>query len=131
MILLEWNTNLAVHIPEIDEQHKKLIALLNRSYVAVKQNEDQEAEKIIAELLDYAIFHFTAEEKLMKENHYIHYENHKQQHLEFLEELGKIHEKRRQKNPTALIDLFRFLNDWLVNHIIGMDQKVGYFLNSR
>ncbi len=43
MSLMEWNEKLSVGVPSIDEQHKKLVAMLNELYDAMQAKHDQDA----------------------------------------------------------------------------------------
>lgn len=57
--LLEWNKNLSVGVEKIDQQHKELIEILNKLYLAMKQGQARdEMGKIFLELVSYTECHF-------------------------------------------------------------------------
>ena len=65
MGLVKWNSFYSVHIDELDEQHKKLIYLINDMYDAMKNGKETDAlSSILSELVDYTKYHFDTEEKL-------------------------------------------------------------------
>ncbi|WP_031433022.1 bacteriohemerythrin [Methylomarinum vadi] len=63
-----WNDNFGTQIPVIDEQHKQLVALLNKlaSYLA-RLSDLLELRSIIAELTAYVDYHFKTEEAIWQE----------------------------------------------------------------
>mgnify|MGYP000867218199 FL=1 len=66
MPLVEWKSEFSLGISEIDEQHKKILAIINKLYDLFSNKEHQdiaEIERIIKELADYAVYHFQTEEK--------------------------------------------------------------------
>ena len=67
MPLITWTDNLSVNHTEIDNQHKKLVDLINILFDAMKAGKGTDVlNKIFAELTSYTIYHFTYEEKLME-----------------------------------------------------------------
>ena len=64
---IEWNDEYLLGVPEIDKQHKKLIAIANELYDVVTGDESALKEKmpsILKELTDYTEYHFSNEEEL-------------------------------------------------------------------
>ncbi|MBQ1657740.1 MAG: hemerythrin domain-containing protein, partial [Rhodocyclaceae bacterium] len=65
MEALQWNEVLATGIEEIDDQHKRLLEILNQLRVAAERRERKEATaEVLQQMLDYTIYHFDYEEKL-------------------------------------------------------------------
>jgi hemerythrin-like metal-binding protein len=93
-------------------------------------------ERIVQDLLSYALYHFETEEGLMQE--YGYSENsgddaarHLEQHRAFSSKVVEVHESLKQGTPVAPADLLGFLNDWLVNHILNTDKKLGAYIAAR
>ncbi len=63
-----WNNNFNTGLPKVDEQHQKLIQLLNSlaSHIAF-QSDIQKLSVIFDELVDYADYHFKTEEAIWHE----------------------------------------------------------------
>ncbi len=61
-MFLEWNENLSVGVPSIDEQHKALLALLNELFDSTQAGRGQAVlGKVLKELADYTVYHFKYE----------------------------------------------------------------------
>ena len=63
-----WDERYTLGVEEIDSQHRRLFALLDRLHEAIGQGSDhEEMKKIVMELVRYADEHFSAEESLMQD----------------------------------------------------------------
>jgi len=72
-----WTSAMGVGIPEIDEQHKKLIDLINSVEQAMKLGQGREMlGNWLRALANYALFHFQAEEAYMQQVSYPQVEEH-------------------------------------------------------
>ena len=132
MTYFTWNEKYSVHIREIDEQHKKLVALINELFEAMKAGKDQEIlGKVIAVLLTYAKSHFATEERLMRDYGYPEYLVHKQVHDSLSKKVFDLNAEYQAGKPVLTVQLMNFLKDWLINHILGTDKKYSAFLNSK
>ncbi|MCS6964163.1 bacteriohemerythrin [Thermoflexus sp.] len=57
--IIELTQDLLTGIPEMDEQHRKLVDLLNEVYELSAQGKREEArEKLISGIISYVHFHF-------------------------------------------------------------------------
>ncbi|MCX8167242.1 MAG: bacteriohemerythrin [Candidatus Micrarchaeota archaeon] len=124
MALFEWTENLSVGIPTIDEQHKKLISIINELNEAMKSGKGKELiGKVIKELLDYTKYHFSKEEALMVQANYVGIESHKLAHNQFVKNIENSEKDFKNGKITVTIELINFLKDWLIKHIMGIDKK--------
>lgn len=120
--LLVWNDQYSVHIPEIDEQHKKLFALINDLYDNIRQGHGEEAvDDTLKALVDYTHTHFEFEEKMMFDHHYPDFEQHCAEHTEMIRRIAEL-SNRRGQGPIG-DELMTFLFDWLTHHILEEDMK--------
>lgn len=132
MSYLEWSDSFSVKVKEIDDQHKKLIGMINKLHDAMLANRGREVqEEIIFEMLEYVSYHFTTEEKYMSSFAYPDYEAHKREHLEFAAEVADL--KARIDRGALMLSIMplSLLRDWLQNHILVTDMKYSEFLNSK
>ncbi len=124
MSYIEWNDTYSVKINEIDEQHKKLISLINELHNAMSKGKSKEIlESILSGLVDYTVEHFSTEEKYMDKFNYPDSLMHKKEHQTFVRQVQEYQEKLKDKNFLLSIQVMNFLKDWLLNHILGLDKK--------
>ena len=121
---LEWEEKYSVGVEEIDNQHKRMFAVINELLDAINNNNTEEhIGNIIDGLVKYKIFHFATEEKYFKEFNYDGTVEHVTKHKEFNDNLVKIKEKYPKPTVEFAFELLDFLEDWLINHLMVMDQK--------
>jgi hemerythrin len=135
---IEWSNALSVGVKEIDDQHKRLIEMLNELNDAIHGSWGREARKdIIDRLIEYTRVHFATEENVMSISGYPDIEAHKKQH-ENLIVMVKGYVKKYEQDPNASnydllfyatsYDLLFFLRRWLIEHIIKNDKALGDYL---
>ena len=129
MNLFEWTPAIAVGITTIDDQHKKLISLINDVSDAMKARKAAEViGSVLQELSDYTVHHFGNEERAFEKYSYPDKEAHMAAHRIYV---GKIHEliERNKKGELGIsISVLDFLMDWITNHIMKTDmQYVPFF----
>jgi hemerythrin len=134
MTKVAWDKSLSIGIKLIDEQHKSLIIKLNDVSSAIENGLGQrEITKTLEFLSEYADFHFSAEEKHMKENSYPGLEQQKVEHQEFMDTLSNLEQVFEEEGSTSALSdaINNFLFNWLTNHIKGRDQEFGDFLSKK
>ncbi|CAM3841948.1 bacteriohemerythrin [Parendozoicomonas haliclonae] len=121
--LITWSDSLSVGIQEIDEQHKILVDLLNKLYLAIREHHGNEATvTILDELVDYTRIHFSVEESLMRILDYPDYESHKHHHELLIEQINEL--RRKVQNGKHIgFELLHFLKNWLTKHIMEEDME--------
>ncbi len=131
MIAISWKDCYATKVARFDDEHKKLVEILSRYFVAHGEGRGEaDLDDVMQELLVYAGYHFAHEERLMAENNYPHLNAHKQQHLcmvATVKGFQVLHAEGVQGVPGTLRN---FLRDWLLCHIVEEDQKYGPFFNA-
>ncbi|MEG3619902.1 bacteriohemerythrin [Magnetovibrio sp. PR-2] len=131
---LVWNENYATGVPEIDEQHMILVHTLNEASEKLAEDSSIEnLQEITQNLLSYALYHFDTEEELMQEFGYAggseeDASSHLKQHRAFSAKVVAVRDGLKSNTPIAAEDLLAFLNDWLINHILNTDKKLGAFI---
>jgi len=132
MALIMWNDIYSVHIKEIDDQHKKLIKMVNELNSAMGLGKGREIMgSILAGLIDYTKSHFGTEEELMQKYLYPGYLSHKANHDALTKQVINIMNAFQEGKSIVTIEVMNFLKDWLVNHIQNADQKYAPYLNSK
>lgn len=129
MAFVQWSDRLSVGINTIDDQHKKLVSIINRLYDAMKSGKGSEIlSDVLSELIEYTKYHFSTEETLMKDNAYPDYQSHKSSHSKFVEKVMDLELELKAGRIALSVEVFHFLKDWLVIHIQGEDKKYAPFL---
>lgn len=120
---LEWSKKLSVGVDEIDEQHKKLIILVNKVYLIENPNDNRnEFECVLNELVEFTRIHFSTEEKYFEKFNYEGKDEHIQEHLKLIESVLKFKDKF-DEGSCEYEKFLIFLNEWVVKHLVEMDQK--------
>jgi hemerythrin len=132
MALFEWTPALSVGVAEMDEQHKKLIGLINRLNDAMKTGKGKEMlAQVFKEMADYTVFHFGAEERYMQQFSYPGYLKQKADHKVFVEKATAMAKDLAGGKITVTLDVMTFLKEWLSKHIQGSDKQYGPFFNGK
>jgi hemerythrin len=128
MALIVWNDKLSIKIKSIDDQHKKLIELINDFYENITNRSNKEnVSQVLSGLKKYIEEHFAFEEKYMKFYHYSDFSRHKQEHDSFIDRVKEIEDKFNSDQTVLSLDITSFLFDWLKKHIMISDKKYSEF----
>ncbi len=131
---LAWRDEYSVGVEAFDNDHKKLLELIVRMFrVWQKQSEKSRREggKTIAELLEYTESHFSREEGLMKKHGYPGLEAHRREHEEMKTKVKEFHARYETDSTETCLDVLRYLQYWLINHINNTDKQYTEFLNEK
>jgi hemerythrin len=124
MEILKWDDSMSVQIQEIDDQHKKLISLLNNFYTELQDGSVREKlGKLLDGLLEYTDFHFTTEENYMQKFNFEGFESHKNEHAAFIEKVQDVKKRYDEGKMVVSPEVTNYIKDWLVKHIKGTDQE--------
>ena len=128
--MLQWKEEFEVGVAEIDEQHQKLIDIANRVYELMRNelalDKYDQIVEILQELKEYTVYHFHFEEGLMQKARYKKRFSHKILHQQFLAQVEAVDLSAVDENQEAyLIQIMDFIANWLIDHIVGEDKKVG------
>ena len=132
MTLITWNEEANINVKEIDDQHRKLVALVNVLHEVMKSGKGRQVvERALSELIAFTATHFATEEAFMKEHQYPGYAKHKEEHEELLADLANL-ERRFHDGDTLLpFAIALDLKAWAMNHISDRDKAMGAFLNNK
>ncbi|MFH2124713.1 MAG: bacteriohemerythrin [Pseudomonadota bacterium] len=127
--LMSWSNNLSVNIKQIDDQHKKLVGMINELHKAMKLKKSNNAMgAILDRLVDYTVVHFSTEEDLFTKYGYPEEKAHVELHKKLVAQVLDIQQKFKAGDAMLSMELMSFLKDWLVKHIQGTDKKYSTFL---
>jgi hemerythrin len=129
--MFQWTTENAVGIRQIDEEHRRLFALVERLHRAMLEGQAKAIlEELLAKLLDYTCYHFAREEQLMEKVRYPAYLRHRAQHEDLRRKARAMQNRVISGEKTVTIELMCFLMEWLQNHTKTSDREIGNYLRS-
>jgi hemerythrin len=111
--LITWSERLSVGIPRIDAQHQTLVEMINQLHAGV---------------VAYTLSHFAAEEALMNRSAYPGYERHKAEHDKLTAQAKVLQEKARTAKSLLTLEVAKFLQHWLIDHIASQDKAYSAHL---
>ncbi len=130
MPMIAWSNQFSVGVQEVDKQHQVLVGILNRLGVALDaQDSHFDNRKVIDEMVQYTVYHFGTEERLMREISYAGIDRHIGEHQSFVKKVSQLVAQVDQGQGPSLVELLLFLRDWLVSHILNSDRDMGDALN--
>lgn len=119
---LKWSDNYSIGLQEIDNQHKKLLDIINKLYMAFTNREESVVmEDILAEMANYTNYHFGTEERYFSQFGYKDALDHLEQHKNYVAKLSMFQDDFKN-NRKITYSVMNFLRNWLVNHIQGIDR---------
>lgn len=130
---ITWRSDFATGVAIIDDQHRVLINMLNDASLKLTDRSPiEDFERIVQGLLNYAGYHFQTEGKLMSDHGYAapDAELHLSQHKAFADKVVSVQAGLKAGQRIAKADLVKFLTEWLADHILNTDKKLGAYLCS-
>ncbi|MDO8991298.1 MAG: bacteriohemerythrin [Sideroxyarcus sp.] len=126
-----WDNKFNTGVDVVDEQHRKLVDLINRlGAINAHLASTEELGAILTELANYTVYHFNTEEDLMKQYAVdaAHQATHIKAHQHFTAQVmvaAKILLGSNDVNNQLVAPLLKYLTNWLVQHILGSDTRMG------
>ena len=133
MSFLVWSDGLSVGVNELDNDHKKLVELVNRMHDALSEGKARTTVgPLLDDLIRYTRSHFEHEERFFARTGYPHTTEHKAEHDKLTHTVLDL-QKRFHGGASSMLSLetMSFLKHWLVDHIQGSDKKYGPYLNGK
>lgn len=132
MAFMEWNDSMSVGVQQIDNEHKKLVDLVNDLNDSMKIGKSKETlHTIFSELVDYTMTHFTNEELLMQKANYTNFAGHKREHDELTKKARALKDDFAAGKMMISIEVRDFLKNWIVNHIQKTDKLYTKAMNDK
>ncbi|MFZ2161749.1 MAG: bacteriohemerythrin [Sideroxyarcus sp.] len=126
-----WDNKFNTGVDIVDEQHRKLVDLINRlGSINAHLASTEELGAILTELGNYTVYHFNTEEELMKQYQVdaAHQDVHIKAHQHFTNQVtvaAKILMSSTDVTNQLVAPLLKYLTNWLVQHILGSDTRMG------
>ncbi len=137
---MPWKKIYETGIPLVDKHHKKLIEYIDDLKEALEKGKDLKSRILLDALLSYADYHFSTEERLLKEaleeclkkgedisSKEEYQRAHCKAHEFFRKKVREFHTKYKAGEEINFLEVLSFLEDWLINHIGKTDKKLCPF----
>ncbi|MCP4709804.1 MAG: hemerythrin family protein [Planctomycetes bacterium] len=132
MTFFEWDQSLQVNIQEIDQQHQKLINLLNDLHEAMKNRTAPDIlENLITQLVHDAGEYFTTEENYFQQFGYPETTSHKMAHRKFTARIEQFAQDFKTGKMHLTTEIMEYLKDWLKEHIQKTDQHYAQYFQKK
>jgi len=133
MTFMEWQDSYSVGVAIFDDEHKKLIAIINRLSDAIDEGVGPtDLDRICDHLAEYAAMHFRHEEMYFEDWSYPEAEPHIARHKAFRQKIDAYRKAITDRDSGDLADeMLVFLREWLTYHILVDDRAYGQFLHNK
>ena len=124
-----WTQDLSVNVTRFDNEHKRLVEMLNKLNESMSQGQGKTVlTSILFELTNYAKTHFKNEEEAMEKCNYPGIVEHKKEHTDFINKVDDMSKQFASGTTSISIQVFNFLLSWVQNHIKTVDKKYSTYL---
>ena len=120
--LVSWTADLSVGIEAIDDQHRRIVDYINELHDASQANDRQVIGRIIDDLMEYTVSHFSFEELMMERAGYRFLGPHKKVHELFTRRVTEFRHRFKLQEDVAM-EMQETLINWLMNHIKNEDRN--------
>lgn len=128
MSLIRWEERYSVRVPHLDQQHRRLVDLINQLYDSMRVGKGQtEMAGILDQLVEYTRKHFSSEEAFMRRQGFPGYLEHKASHQQMTQQVLDFQSQHKNGEIGLSIPVIHFLRDWLVNHILIEDMEYSTY----
>lgn len=130
--IFPWDNHFNTGLSLVDEQHYRLVELLNELARAVAfKSDDFQLNQIFDELLEYTVYHFKTEEAIWEK--YFSNENMLEDHItvhqEFIDTIVRLKSEQSKRSSIEIAEeTLSFLARWLASHILETDRFMAYIV---
>ena len=126
MALFEWKDEYLLGLGPLDFEHQDLFNCINDLYEQCRlQGEAVGVEDCLGQLHARLAAHFALEESAMREMKNPHYEAHKAEHDQFLEEVTEVVASFGTKPDDEYVEVFAIrVKEWVLTHITTTDRQL-------
>jgi hemerythrin len=130
--LLTWSHECIVGVKAMDDQHGILMDTMNElRHILVRGKDRRRICEQLEQLIVFTQMHFENEELLLEMHSFPGLLEHRDAHRHLLVQIQAKLEYARHCDDVALQPLLHFFRNWYRDHIDGLDQQYGPWLNAR
>ncbi len=125
---ITWTDAFSVGVTRLDEQHKRLIGMINRLMGGSRARARSESvSELLADMADYASEHFATEEELLRRYRYPLLDSHLAAHDSFRENTTQFCLAMTLGVEAIPEHMLKYLRAWLLHHILEDDMAYRPF----
>ncbi len=125
MTLIEWKEQYSLGVPEVDHEHRELIDLINELYASMTgSGSDTTVVDFLGELYARVGAHFALEEKIMRDNRYDEYHDHKSDHERLLDDIRDLMDDYEDGADVDVEAFGKRLDGWFGEHFRTRDARL-------
>ena len=130
-MLIRWEPNMSVGVAILDEDHKRIMRMINKLYAAMLEGKGKEVlADILHDLTVYINIHFEAEEGYFELTGYPGAAEQRRQHQDMIRKTMEAKQKfKENESSVSPLEVMDFLKDWWIDHIMNSDRKYAEHLN--
>lgn len=129
---IQWKQEYSVGVEEMDNQHKRLFAIINKLIEQPRSSPDKSfIIEILREMVNYSRNHFADEEELMQKYGYSELEQQRRQHSYFVNTTAELALNILSEGQKTTDETAEFLRSWLTIHILKWDMKYKEFFKTK
>ena len=121
----------SVKVVRFDDDHKEMFSIMNGLHNAMSSGKGAlVVRQIVAELVNHAKCHFSAEEEAMEKTKYPELTSHRLEHQEMLRQVEQFQQEIASGKFVSSVTVAEFLDKRLIAHTRKTDQKYSEHLNA-
>ena len=126
-----WTSELSIGNLNIDNEHQKLIGIINDLVdLVVLDGSREKFAEILSNLTDYVLIHLKKEEKYMKKIGYPKLKEHIQEHRDYSYKIAMYNIDLIGSNPPNPKEIIEYLKNWWKDHILNNDMDYEKYKNN-
>jgi len=129
MSYIQWEDKYSTGIQEMDDQHRRIIELINELYDGrLDGHADDAMIDALHGITEYARKHFKDEEALMAKVNFPLLDEHRVEHHQLIKNIVDFHRRVAGNAPPSNLEFLSFLKKWLAEHIVESDKVYGKYV---
>ena len=130
---LVWDDSLSLGVPELDEDHRRFISVIDDlNHAIISRQDKSEIQRVLNLVLTDAESRFEHEERVLSEHGYPEFREHSALHTEVTHQLlGMMDKFNSADRSYDWVEKALLVRKLVVDHLIEEDMKFRGFLKSR
>ncbi len=125
MTLIQWKNEYTIGVPEVDAEHRELIALINAAHEEMlRDGSPDSVTRFLGEIHTRIAAHFALEEKVMRAEKYDQLSQHKADHERLLDDIRDIMDAYDDGRLYDEPQFAQALSAWFVGHFSSHDARL-------